>query len=186
MYAPPLVKRRAITTPSAIQPRRKRKVRRLRPDGGVGAGQDVRSISCSDVGSDNGPVGIMPSRSGSACSTLLAVTEGSKKGEGVKPGGMPAFKRDLQRVLADERYVLDAELVLRQVLHPREAAGRTRFAATLGAGTRPAQPFGRIRAVMPPLPVDLHDLAGAVDVDVDRERIGVFQWTLITGSWRND
>src|ERR1700680_2170902 len=39
---------------------------------------------------------------------------------------------------------------------------------------------------MPPLPFDLHDLPASVDVDVDGERFGVFQWTLMTGSWRND
>ena len=99
---------------------------------------------------------------------------------------MPAFKRDLQRVLAHERYVLDPELVIGEALDTTEPAGRSRLAAALGARAGPPQHVGGVGAVMSAFPLDLHDLARAVDVDVDRERIGVFQWTLITGSWRKD
>ena len=39
---------------------------------------------------------------------------------------MPAFKRDLQRVLAHERYVLDSQLVIGEALDATEPAGRAR------------------------------------------------------------
>src|SRR5436309_8478372 len=39
---------------------------------------------------------------------------------------------------------------------------------------------------MPTLPDDFHHLARPIDVDADRKRLGVLQWTLMTGSWRND
>ena len=99
---------------------------------------------------------------------------------------MPAFKRDLQRVLAHERYVLDSQLVIGEALDATEPAGRARLSAALSAGAGPPQRVGGVGAVMPALPLDLHDLQRAVDIDVDRERVGVFQWTLMTGSWRKD
>lgn len=99
---------------------------------------------------------------------------------------MPAFKRDLQRVLAYERYVLDPEFVIGKAFDATEPAGRARLSAALSAGAGPPQHVGGVGAVMSALPLDLHDLPRAVDVDVDGERVEVFQWTLITGSWRKD
>ena len=99
---------------------------------------------------------------------------------------MPAFKRDLQRVLAHQGYVLDSQLVIGEAVDTTEPAGRARLAAALGAGAGPPQHVGGVGAVMSALPLDLHDLPRAVDVDVDWERVGIFQWTLITGSWRKD
>jgi len=97
-----------------------------------------------------------------------------------------AFKRDLQRVLADQRYVVDSQLVIGKALDAAQPARRARLAAALGARTCPPQPVGRVAAVMPVLPGDLHHLNGSIHIDVDRERVWVFQRTLITGSWRND
>src|SRR5437773_3184137 len=39
---------------------------------------------------------------------------------------------------------------------------------------------------MPAFPGDLHHLLRAIDVDRDGKRFRVFQWTLVTASWRND
>jgi hypothetical protein len=101
-----------------------------------------------------------------------------------------ALESDLERVLADERDVLDEKLVRIQALDPSQAPRDARLAATFGARAGPAQALTRIGASVPVLPSDDHDLAFAVDVD--RERIGVWIFqgrgylTLITGSWRND
>jgi hypothetical protein len=99
---------------------------------------------------------------------------------------MSAFKRDLQRVLADQGYVLYSQLVVWKAADAAQPAWSSRLTAALRAWTRPPQRVGGIGAVMPAFPLDLHHLARAVDVDVDRKRIRVFQWTLMTGSWRND
>jgi len=68
----------------------------------------VRAISswCRDVCSDNGALPIMPS-AWSICSI-----ESAKVGEGVEPCGVSAVKPDLQRVLADKGYVLDAQFLV--------------------------------------------------------------------------
>jgi hypothetical protein len=88
---------------------------------------------------------------------------------------MAGLERDLDRVLADQAHVLDSQLIVGEVLDPSEPASRTAFAATLRARARPSQLFAGIGAVVPILPGDLHDLTFAVDVDVEGERIGVFQ-----------
>jgi len=72
---------------------------------------------------------------------------------------MPAFKRDLQRVLADQGYVLDSELVVGEALDATEPAGRPRLSAAFSAGAGPTQHVGRVGAVMTAIPLDLHDLA---------------------------
>jgi len=97
-----------------------------------------------------------------------------------------AFKPDLQRVLADEGYVANSQLLVRQCLHARQPARCAGLAAALGAGARPAEALTRVGAVVTALPCDLHHLLGAVDVDGDRERVWLFQWTLITGSCLKD
>ena len=103
---------------------------------------------------------------------------------------MSALERDLECVLADQRDILHAQLVWIQALDPRQAAGCAGFATTFSAWARPAKSLTRIGAAMPILPGDHHDLAFAVDIDVERKRIGVFQLlpyrTLMTGSCRND
>src|SRR5207237_3941808 len=87
---------------------------------------------------------IMPSAAGSECSILLAVAKRPEVAECVNPVRVPAFKRNLQRVLAPECYVLDAQLVVRQGVHPVEPARCSRLATAPGAGARPAQLFTRI------------------------------------------
>src|SRR5260221_8511024 len=171
----------------ATQPRRKRKRPPLdRFLAGGGAGHAWCSVSCRDVGSDNGAVAIMPSGSRSTSSVFFAVAEGSEIGKGVEAGVMSAFKPDLQRVLADQGYVANTQLVVWQGAKPGQPARCARLAAALGAWARPAQAVCVIGAAVSALPRDVHHLRGAIDVDGDGERVWLFQRTLITGSWRND
>jgi len=150
--------------------------------GGLGAGQAVCAISswCCDVSRDNGALPIMP-LAWSICSI-----ERAKVGEGVKPRGVSAVKPDLQRVLADQGYVLNSQLLIGQVAHARQTARCAGLTATLRARTRPSQLLASVRAHVSAFPRDLHHLLRAIDVDRDGKRIRVFQWTLMTGSWRND
>ena len=101
---------------------------------------------------------------------------------------MAAFERDLERVLADQRHVLDAQLIGVEVLDASKTSRHAGLAATLRARARPAQTLAGIAAAMTVLPRDDHDLA--VDIDGERKGVGVFQVrgyrTLITGSCRND
>ena len=150
--------------------------------GGLGAGQAVCAISswCCDVSRDNGALPIMP-LAWSICSI-----ERAKVGEGVKPRGVSAVKPDLQRVLADQGYVLNSQLLIGQVAHARQTARCAGLTATLRARTRPSQLLASVRAHVSAFPRDLHHLLRTIDVDRDGKRIRVFQWTLMTGSWRND
>jgi hypothetical protein len=97
-----------------------------------------------------------------------------------------AFERDLERVLADQRHILHAQLIGVEVLDASKTSRDAGLTATLRAGTRPAQSLGGITAVMTVLPRDDHGLAFAVDIDGERKGVGVFQGrryrTLITGS----
>ena len=88
---------------------------------------------------------------------------------------MAALKRDLERVLPDQAHVLKTKLFGSEVFHPRQAPGRTRLASTLGAGTGPAELLARVDAAVPVLPDHVHQLAFAIDVDVEGKRIGVLQ-----------
>lgn len=97
---------------------------------------------------------------------------------------MSAFKPDLQRVLAYKGYVVDSKLLVGKALDLGQPARASGLSAAFRAGACPAQPVGCIRAAMTALPRDFHQLRGAVDVHGDRERVWLFQWTLITGSWR--
>lgn len=103
---------------------------------------------------------------------------------------MPAFECDLERVLADERDILNAQLVGLEILDASKPSGHAGLATTLRTWAGPAKTLGLIGAAVPVLPRDHHHLAFAVDVDCEWKRIGVFQGrpyrTLITGSWRND
>jgi|GEM_PF-6140068 len=103
---------------------------------------------------------------------------------------MAAFERNLKRVLADQRHVLDAQLIGVEVLDSSKASRHAGFATTFRARARPAQSLGGIAAAMAVLPPDDHDLEFAVDIDGERKGIGVFQGrlyrTLMTGSCRKD
>ena len=88
---------------------------------------------------------------------------------------MAALERDLDRILADQARVLDSQLVGGSVLEARKAAGRTAFAATLRARAGPAKLLSGVGAAVAALPGDVHDLPLAVDVDVQRKRVGVLQ-----------
>ena len=88
---------------------------------------------------------------------------------------MAALERDLERVLADEGHVLDAELVRSECREAREAPRGSRLTATFRARARPPQPLTCVLAAVAALPLDLHDLAFAVDVDVQRKGVGIFQ-----------
>lgn len=103
---------------------------------------------------------------------------------------MAAFERDLERVLADQRHVVDEQLIGVEVFDASKTSRHAGLAATLGARTRPAQALAGIAAAMTVLPRDDHDLAFAVDIDCERKGIGVFQGrryrTLMTGSCRKD
>ena len=103
---------------------------------------------------------------------------------------MPTFESDLERVLAHQRNILDAQLVGFEALHASETSREAGLAATFRARAGPSKALTRVGAAMPTLPLDDHDLPLAVDVDCERKRIGVFQGrayrTLMTGSCRND
>src|SRR5205823_4406906 len=126
---------------------------------GGGDGQAGRSSSCRDVGSDNGALAIIPSG------------KRSEVAERVEAGVVSAFKPDLQRVLADQGYVLNAQLLIGKLADAREPARRAGLAATFGARACPAQLLTRVGALGAALPGDVHHLGGAVDVHGDRKRV---------------
>ncbi len=103
---------------------------------------------------------------------------------------MSALECDLERVLADERNILDAQLLWLEVLHAGKASWDAGLAPALRTWTGPAKALGRVVAAMAALPRDDHDLAFTVDVDGERKRVRIFQGrayrTLMTGSCRND
>jgi hypothetical protein len=85
------------------------------------------------------------------------------------------LESDLQRVLPDEAHVLDPKLVKREVLDARQAAWRSRLTSALGAWACPSELISRVSAAVATLPMDLHHLALAVDVDVEWKRVRVLQ-----------
>jgi hypothetical protein len=93
----------------------------------------------------------------------------------VQTGGVTALKGDLQGVLTDQAHVLDPQLGGIQRFHPRQAAGRPSLASTLGTGARPSELLAAVDALVATFPLDHHFLALAVDVDLQRERVGVLQ-----------
>lgn len=88
---------------------------------------------------------------------------------------MTALERDLERVLTDERDVLDVQLIGRKARQPGKTARRAGLASAFSARARPAEALARVGAAVTAFPDDLHDLAVAVDVDRQRKGIGVFQ-----------
>ena len=95
--------------------------------------------------------------------------------EGVNACRVAALEGDLECVLTDQHDVFDAQLFRRERLDPRQSPRCACLTPTFGAGTCPAQLLRGVRGVLTAFPRDLHRLAGAVDVDVDRERIGILQ-----------
>ena len=88
---------------------------------------------------------------------------------------MAALESDLQRVLPDQAHVLDPQLVGCEVLDAGQAAWRSCLTSTFRAWTGPSKLLARIGAAVATLPLDLHHLALAIDVDVDGKRIRVLQ-----------
>ena len=156
---PPAVNATANTTPNAIQPRRAmRRLRLVRLRGGAATAQG--SVSCRDVGNDNGARGL---------------SHFAQQCERIEAGRVSALERDLKGVLTDQRYVLDTQLLCIEILHASEAPRDARLATTLSARARPSQLLGRVRAVVSILPRDVHDLTLAIDVDGERKSVRVFQ-----------
>jgi hypothetical protein len=88
---------------------------------------------------------------------------------------MPAFKCDLQRVLADQGHILDAQVIGAEAFHPVKPSGRPCLATTLCARARPSQLFARVAGVHPVFPNDVHRLMLAIDVNGGGKRVGVLQ-----------
>jgi hypothetical protein len=88
---------------------------------------------------------------------------------------MPALKCDLQRVLADQGHILDAQLIRAEALHPVEAARRPRLATALSARASPSQLLAAVAGAHAVFPNYVHRLALAVDVDGGGKRVGVLQ-----------
>ena len=101
--------------------------------------------------------------------------ETAQEREGVQAGGVAALERDLEGVLADQAHVLDPQLRGIQSLDPGQSPGSSGLASTLSARARPSELLPAVDASMAALPLDHHLLAFAVDVDVQRKRVGVLQ-----------
>lgn len=154
---------------------RARRLRGRLSEAGVNAGW----IGGSDVERDNGRGGLSqkcPARAAQGGPLLRRLpTELAKQGERVKPGRVPAFERDLQRVLTDQSHVFDPELSGIEVLDASQASRSTGLTTTLGAWASPPELLAGVGAPASVLPADLHDLALPVDVDVERKGIRVSQ-----------
>jgi hypothetical protein len=86
-----------------------------------------------------------------------------------------ALERDLQGVLTDQAYVLDSQLDGIECFDPGQAPGRPSLASTFGARARPPELLPAVHTPVAAFPLDHHLLALAVDVDVQREWVGVLQ-----------
>ena len=124
---------------------------------------------------DNGPAGIISNDASVRPDPDESGTQVPEEPERVEAGGVPAFECDLERVLADQRHVLDAQLLLAQGFDPRKASRGARLTAALGARARPPKLLAGVSAVMTVFPRDIHHLTRAVDVDGQRKWIGVLQ-----------
>jgi len=118
---------------------------------------------------DNGPPGLSQK-------SAAYGFEPAKVRERVDARRVAAVEGDLQRVLAHQRDVFDPELVRAQGIDSREPSRCAGLTATFGAGACPSQLLTGIRNLVPVLPRDLHHLARAIDIDVDRKRIWILQW----------
>src|SRR5450759_2758484 len=144
-----LVSTTTMTRPTATRPRRgkrgrRREVRRL----GWAGGNDG-SISWSDVDMDNGPPGLSQTLPGLG-------TQRAQVREGVDARRVPAVEGDLQRVLPNERYVFDAQLLGAQRLDPGKAAGCPHLTATLSTRTCPSDLLGGVSDAVAVFPRDHH------------------------------
>src|SRR5258708_39676421 len=106
-----------------------------------------------------------------------AVAQGPKERERIEAGGMATLKGDLERVLPDQAHVLEPQLLGGKAIDPRQAAWRARFAAAFGARASPAELLTGVGAAVAVLPDHVHQLAFAIDIDADRKRVGVLQWS---------
>src|SRR5712691_10018897 len=95
--------------------------------------------------------------------------------ERVEARRMAALERDLQGVLADQGYVLHAQLARIEDLHASKTSRYAGLAATFSTRARPAQTLSGVCAVVPAFPRYFHDLTLAVDVDGERKGVRVFQ-----------
>src|SRR5450759_1283823 len=163
-----LVSTTTMTRPTATRPRRGKRGRRREVRLLGWAGGNDGSISWSDVDMDNGPPGLSQTLPGLG-------TQRAEVRESVNARRMAAFEGDLERVLPDECYVFDAQLLGAQRLDPGETAGCPHLTATLSARTRPSKLLGGVSDAVAVFPRDLHRLACSIDIDVDRKRIGILQ-----------
>src|SRR5215470_1653297 len=95
-------------------------------------------------------------------------------------------KADLERVLPDQAYIRDLQLVLPQLDDPVQPPGYPRLATALRAGTGPPQLPARIACPDTILPDDLENVVGSNQVYCGGKRVRISQRMLITGSRRND
>src|SRR5260370_15677973 len=100
----------STTMPAATQPRRPKRLRRRCGRFSDGAAGGAGSSSGSDVDIDNGPAKIMPS-------TAVDCPEAPEHRKAVETRRVAALESDLQRVLPDESYVLQAQLRIAQRFH---------------------------------------------------------------------
>src|SRR5260370_16509202 len=89
-----------------------RRLRLVRPRGGAAKAQG--SVSCRDVGNDNGARGL---------------SHFAQESERVEAGRVSALERDLKCVLTDENDVLHTQLAWIEILHATEASRNPGLAA---------------------------------------------------------
>jgi hypothetical protein len=77
-----------------------------------------------------------------------------------------ALKGDLQCVLADQRDILDSQLLGIKRLDPGQSPRGPSFTTAFGAWASPPELLTRVGAPVAAFPLDHHHLALAVDVDV--------------------
>src|SRR5260370_2605571 len=123
---PPAVSTTANTTPNAIQPRRAmRRLRLVRLRGGAATAQG--SVSCRDVGNDNG---------------ARRLSHFAQHSERVDASRVSALERDLKCGLTDQDDVLYTHLAWIDILHASETSRDAGLAATLSARASPSQLLG--------------------------------------------
>src|SRR6266700_5230634 len=106
--------------------------------------------------------------------------------ERVDAGGVAAGEADLEGVAADQAYVRDPQLVLRQLGDRVQPARDAGLAPALRARARPAQLAAGVAGPGAVVPGDHQHVLVPDQVDRGRERFVAVQRTLITGSCRKD
>src|SRR5487761_1002289 len=145
------------------RPARRRSRGRLRPGHGVeGVAADAfacRATAVETTARSRGATWIWTTGRPRLSQTFAGLgPQPAKVREGVDAGGGAAFEGDLERVLADEHNVFDAQLFGIQRLDAGQASWSAGFTATLGAGARPAQLLAGVRSVVGVFPRDVHRL----------------------------